>query len=89
MSPSIDRLVTAILPAGGCRASAWASQSVEAWTSGSAYAEHAERVKGRLREGMLADITVLDRDLAQTPPNDVAQAKVEATVVGGRLVYES
>jgi predicted amidohydrolase YtcJ len=65
------------------------SQAVEAWTSGSAYAEHAERVKGRLREGMLADIAVLDRDLAQTPPDEVAQAKVEATVVGGRLVFES
>jgi predicted amidohydrolase YtcJ len=65
------------------------SQSVEAWTSGSAYAEHAEDVKGRLREGMLGDIAVLDRDLAQTPPDEVAQAKVEATVVGGRLVFES
>jgi predicted amidohydrolase YtcJ len=38
---------------------------------------------------MLADIAVLDRDLAQTPPDEVAQAKVEATVVGGRLVFES
>ena len=64
------------------------SQSVEAWTSGSAYAEHAERDKGRLREGMLADITVLDRDLEKTRPEEVAQAKVEATVVGGRLVFE-
>ena len=62
--------------------------AVEAWTSGSAYAEHAERLKGRLREGMIADIAVVDRDLEKTRPEEVAQAKVEATVVGGRLVFE-
>jgi predicted amidohydrolase YtcJ len=64
------------------------SQAIEAWTSASAYAEHAEQFKGRLRGGMLADIAVLDRDLAKTPLADVAQTKVEATVVGGRLVFE-
>jgi predicted amidohydrolase YtcJ len=64
------------------------SQAVEAWTSGSAYAEHAEHVKGRLREGMLADIAVLDRDLEKAPPGEITQTKVEATVVGGRLVFE-
>lgn len=53
--------------------------AIAAWTSGAAYAEHAESFKGSLREGMLADIAVLDRDLT----------KVEATVVGGRLVYEA
>jgi len=64
------------------------AQAVEAWTSGSAYAEHAEHVKGRLREGMLADIAVLDRDLETTPTDEVAQTKVEATVLDGRLVFE-
>jgi predicted amidohydrolase YtcJ len=63
--------------------------AVAAWTSGAAYAEHADETKGALREGMLADIAVLDRDLAQTPRDEIASTKVEATVVGGRLVYES
>ena len=62
--------------------------AVAAWTSGAAYAEHSETSKGELRDGMLADIAVLDRDLAQTPPGEIASTKVEATVVGGRLVYE-
>jgi predicted amidohydrolase YtcJ len=48
-----------------------------------------EKEKGTLQAGMLADIAVLDRDLASTPPPELAQIKVEATVVGGRLVYES
>jgi predicted amidohydrolase YtcJ len=38
---------------------------------------------------MLADIAVLDRDLGSTPAGELAEIKVEATVVGGRLVYES
>jgi predicted amidohydrolase YtcJ len=64
-------------------------EAVAGWTSGAAYAEHAEEIKGALREGMLADIAVLDRDLSQTPHDELAQVKVEATAVGGRLVYEA
>src|SRR4029077_16735076 len=60
-----------------------------AWTSGAAYAEHMERRKGTLEVGMLADIAVLDRDLATTPASEIASIKVEATAVGGRLVFES
>ena len=63
-------------------------EAVAAWTSGAAYAEHLEMEKGTLEPGMLADIAVLDRDLASTPAGELAQIKVEATVVGGRLVYE-
>ena len=59
------------------------------WTSGSAYAEHMEEHKGALKVGMLADIAVLDRDLRKVPTSEIAGIKVEATVVGGRLVYES
>lgn len=54
-------------------------KAIEAWTSGSAYAEHADHQKGKVREGMLADLILVDLD----------QAKVMATIVGGRVVYES
>jgi predicted amidohydrolase YtcJ len=54
-------------------------EAVTAWTSGSAYAEHMEREKGEVREGMLADLTIVDLD----------RSTVMATVVGGRIVYES
>ncbi|OLC27932.1 MAG: hypothetical protein AUH40_00250 [Chloroflexi bacterium 13_1_40CM_65_17] len=63
--------------------------AVAAWTSGAAYAEHRELQKGALKIGMLADIAVLDRDLLRTPASEIASIKVEATAVGGRLVYES
>ena len=45
--------------------------------------------KGALRAGMLADIAVLDRDILAMSADELARIKVEATVVGGRLVYES
>ena len=65
------------------------AEAVAAWTSGGAYAEHLERHKGALELGMLADIAVLDRSLADTDASGIKEIKVEATVVGGRLVYES
>jgi hypothetical protein len=54
-------------------------QAVDAWTGGSAYAEHAEHEKGEVREGKLADLAVIDLD----------RSTVKATVVGGRVVYEA
>jgi predicted amidohydrolase YtcJ len=53
-------------------------EALEAWTSGSAYAEHAETEKGSIRQGMLADIAIVDLD----------RARVKATIVGGKVVYE-
>jgi predicted amidohydrolase YtcJ len=54
-------------------------QAVHAWTSGGAYAEHMDREKGEVREGMLADLAVVDLE----------RSVVRATAVGGRVVYES
>ncbi|HET9781083.1 MAG TPA: amidohydrolase [Candidatus Dormibacteraeota bacterium] len=54
-------------------------EAVDAWTSGSAYAEHMDHEKGEVREGCLADLTVVDLE----------RATVALTVVGGRVVYES
>ncbi|HEX7263583.1 MAG TPA: amidohydrolase [Candidatus Dormibacteraeota bacterium] len=64
-------------------------EALAAWTSGAAYAEHMDRQKGLLEVGMLADIAVLDRDLLSTDLSQIKETKVEATAVGGRLVYES
>ncbi len=63
------------------------TEAIAAWTSGSAYAEHAEKSKGMLGAGMLADIAILDRDLEATPETELAKFTVAATVVAGRVVY--
>ncbi|MBZ5568324.1 MAG: amidohydrolase [Acidobacteriia bacterium] len=63
-------------------------QAIAAYTSGAAYAEFAEREKGRLAPGFLADLVVLDRDITKVAPAEILQTKVLRTVVGGRTVYE-
>jgi len=64
------------------------AEALAAWTWGGAYAERSEDQKGTLAEGMLADLTVLDRDVVATPTSGLAEIKVTATIVGGRVVYE-
>jgi predicted amidohydrolase YtcJ len=64
-------------------------QAISAYTTGSAFAEFAEKDKGKLTAGMLADFVVLDRDLTAVPPEKILGTKVLRTVVGGKTVYES
>lgn len=62
-------------------------QALTAFTSGSAYVNHAETETGMLAPGMLADLAVLDRDpLRQGPIRD---AEVILTLVGGKLVWSA
>lgn len=65
------------------------ADALAAYTRDAAYAEFQEREKGALREGMLADLALLDRDLAALPPAEIASARVAMTVCGGRVVYEA
>jgi len=64
-------------------------QALEAYTTGSAFAEFAEGKKGSLRPGMLADITVFVRDLLSVPTTELLSAQVRATIVGGQVLYEA
>ncbi len=64
-------------------------QAIAAYTSGSAFAEFAEKDKGTLEVGKLADFAVLDRDIAAVSPEKILGAKVLRTVVGGKTVYEA
>jgi predicted amidohydrolase YtcJ len=63
-------------------------QALAAYTSGSAYAEFAEKQKGTLAPGMLADFVVLDRDITKVPAAEILKTQVLRTVVGGKTVYE-
>jgi predicted amidohydrolase YtcJ len=64
-------------------------QAIAAYTIGSAYAEFAEKEKGSLQPGMLADFVVLDRDITSIPAEKILDTKVLRTVVGGKTVYEA
>jgi predicted amidohydrolase YtcJ len=64
-------------------------QAIAAYTTGSAFAEFAEKEKGTLAPGMLADFVVLDRDLTVGHPAEILGTKVLRTVVGGKTVYQA
>jgi predicted amidohydrolase YtcJ len=64
-------------------------QAIAAYTEGSAYAEFAEKEKGKLAPGMLADFAILDRDLTAIAPDKILGTQVLRTVVGGKTVYEA
>src|SRR6185369_9698224 len=64
-------------------------QAIAAYTAGSAYAEFAEKDKGKLVPGMLADFAVLDRDLTAIAPEKILGTQVLETVMGGKTVYQA
>ena len=64
-------------------------QAIAAYTTGSAFAEFAEKEKGMLAPGMLADLVVLDRDITSLPPEKILGTKVLRTVVGGKTVWQA
>jgi len=65
------------------------NQAIAAYTSGSAYAQFAERDKGMLQPGMWADFVVLDRDITRVPAPEILPTRVLRTVVAGKTVFEA
>ncbi len=63
------------------------AEAVEAYTMGSAYAEFQEKEKGAITPGKLADFVVLSDNIFKIPPAQIKNVKVEATYLGGKLVY--
>ncbi|MBQ0987271.1 amidohydrolase [Streptomyces sp. F63] len=62
--------------------------ALRSYTVGSAHAAHAERTRGRIAPGFLADFAVLDADPAGVDPDALPEIGVLATVVGGRAVHD-
>jgi predicted amidohydrolase YtcJ len=62
-------------------------QALTAYTHGSAVAAYAEHRRGTVEGGKDADLTLFDRDLVTV--DDLADATVRATVVGGEIAHLS
>ena len=62
-------------------------QAIRLYTVNNAFLTFAEREKGSLEPGKLADFIVLDRDILTCPVDEVKEIQVEATYLGGRRVY--
>jgi len=62
-------------------------QALYAYTQGSAFAEFAERQKGKLAAGFDADFIVVDRDLYAVAPAALLETKVLESYVSGHQVF--
>jgi hypothetical protein len=62
-------------------------EALRAYTAANAWGTYMDGKTGVLRVGMKADIAVLDQDLTTIAPDAIKDAKVVATVVGGRIVF--
>jgi predicted amidohydrolase YtcJ len=62
-------------------------EALRAYTADAAFAEFAERDKGTLEPGKLADIVVLTQDLFKIAPEKIWDVKVDLTVSGGKQVW--
>jgi hypothetical protein len=61
--------------------------ALELWTSGSAWFSNEQGRKGRIQEGMLADLAVLSDDFFSVPEEEIKAIESVLTVVGGDIVY--
>lgn len=62
--------------------------ALEGYTRVPAWVEFQEGEKGQLREGMLADLVLLDADLFALKSEEIAQVRPVLTVCDGKVVYE-
>ena len=63
-------------------------QALKSYTINGAYAAFEEGLKGSLKTGKLADVTVLSQNLLTVPDDQIRATKVLYTIVGGKVVYE-
>lgn len=63
------------------------SEAIAAFSSTAAYAARREDHLGRLKVGYQADITCFAEDLQSLAPKQIRDAKIAATVIGGRVAH--
>jgi len=63
-------------------------EALYSYTLAPAWAAFEEDIKGSLEVGKLADVTVLSKDIMTVPEEEIRQAKVLYTIVGGEVKYE-
>jgi predicted amidohydrolase YtcJ len=86
---SVTRKTLQGLPEGGYEAEQKMTrqQALKSYTLDGAFAEFEEDFKGSIEVGKAADFTVFDKDIMEIPENEILNAKVEMTVVGGKVVF--
>ncbi|MFT5141654.1 MAG: putative amidohydrolase YtcJ [Rhodothermales bacterium] len=62
-------------------------EALQSYTLNNAYAAFEEELKGSLRVGKLADVTVLSSDILSVPEEEILSARIDYTIVGGKVLY--
>ena len=62
-------------------------EALRSYTRNGAFAAFQEGSKGSLAVGKLADITVLSKDILTVPDDEIRSARVDYTIVGGKVLY--
>ena len=90
----MEGMVTRKNPRGEVGGALWPEQAidvetaVEVYTLNAARAMGLEEVTGSLEVGKSADLIVLERNLFETPPDEIADMLVETTYFAGRPVFQ-
>jgi hypothetical protein len=87
-NPYLNIMLASVYP-GKPQQAITREQAVTAYTLTSAYAEFAEKEKGSLEPGKLADLTVLSQDIFRVPPPELPKTESVLTMVGGKIVYDA
>jgi predicted amidohydrolase YtcJ len=64
-------------------------EALRSYTLSAAYAAFEEDIKGSLTVGKLADVTVLSKDILTVPEEQIRDAKVLYTILGGEVKYQA
>ena len=63
-------------------------EALKMWTWNGAYLMFAEKDKGSIEAGKLADLVVVSKDYATCPEDEIKDIEALRTVVGGKVVYD-
>ena len=61
--------------------------AIKAYTENGAYLSFEENIKGKIQEGYLADLIIVDDDIYETKIENIKDIKVLYTITGGKIVY--
>lgn len=64
------------------------NEALLSYTSGAAYASYDESKTGQIKNGFLADLVLIDKNLLQVPKDSIQYAQVVWTMMNGNIVYK-
>ncbi len=63
-------------------------EALRSYTINGAYASFQDDILGSLQRGKLADITVLSKDIMTCPEDEILEAQILYTIVGGKILFQ-